>query len=55
VNQSVMFRRQQYLIPCNAVIGECELPRCGWWEADLGPLQEQSVLVSAESSLYLPT
>lgn len=28
----------------------CKLP-CGYWELDLGPLQEQEVLLAAEPSL----
>ena len=28
----------------------CELP-CGCWEPNLGPLQEQQVLITAESTL----
>jgi hypothetical protein len=32
-------------------MGSCDLP-CGYWELNLGPLQEQPVLVTAEPSLY---
>ena len=37
-------------IPGTGVIDGCETP-CGCWELNLGPLQEQPVLLTAEPSL----
>jgi hypothetical protein len=33
--------------PGFAVTEGCE-PLCGWWESNLGPLEEQAVLLTAE-------
>ena len=36
------------------IIDGCE-PPCGCWELNLGPLEEQSVLLTCEPSLQLPS
>jgi hypothetical protein len=36
--------------PGAGVIGPCELA-CGFWELNLGPLEEQPVLLTAKPSL----
>ena len=36
--------------PATEVTDRCELP-CGCWELNLGPLEEQSVLLNTEPSL----
>ena len=39
--------------PGNGVTDSCELP-CGCWDLNPGPLGEQPVRLTAESSLQLP-
>lgn len=36
--------------PATGVLGAYELP-CGYWQWNLGPLQDQQVLLTAEPSL----
>ena len=36
--------------PGTGVIDNCKLP-CGYWELNLGPLEEQPVLLTVEPSL----
>ena len=43
---------QGFMFPGTGVTNSCELS-CGCWELNLGPLEEQSVLLTAESSLQL--
>lgn len=37
-------------IPRNGLINGCEVP-CGFWESNLGPLQDHQVLLTTEPSL----
>jgi E3 ubiquitin-protein ligase NEDD4 len=39
--------------PGTGVTDSCELP-CGFWELNLGPLEKQQVLLTAEPTLQLP-
>ena len=46
-----MKARRGHWIPGTGVINDCELP-CGCWELNLGPLEEQQlVLLTTEPSL----
>jgi hypothetical protein len=42
------------IFPGTGVIDSCEQP-CGCWDLNLGPLEEQPVLLTAKSSLQPPT
>jgi hypothetical protein len=46
----VKVRMLDVRFPATGVTDSCELP-CGFWELNLGPLEEQSVLLTAEPSL----
>ena len=40
-----------YRLPAAGILGGCELPDMGGWEMNLGPLQEQQVLLTTEPDL----
>jgi hypothetical protein len=42
--------REYVIYAGNGVINSCQ-PSCGCWELNLGPLEEQPVLLTTESSL----
>ena len=51
ISHVLVFSMHAYL--CEGVTDSFELP-CGCWELNLGPLEEQPVLIDAEQSLQPP-
>lgn len=45
-DQSVSYR-----LPAARILGGCEVPDTGGWEMNLGPLQEQQMLLTTEPAL----